>query len=63
MSLRDCIINNCKVKNDNIWDYILDLVPKQMIEYRKILPQSGKENSWLNSLSNTLKKKLKKLDK
>ena len=34
-----------------------------MIEYRKILPQSGKENSWLNSLSNTLKKKLKKLDK
>ena len=35
---------------------------EQMIEYGKILPQSGKEIDWFNSLSKTLQKKLKKID-
>jgi hypothetical protein len=34
-----------------------------MIEYGEILPQSGKEEVWFNSLSKLLQKKLKKIDK
>ena len=41
----------------------MDLDPKQMIEYGEILPQSGKEQNWFNSLPNELQKKLNRLDK
>ena len=36
---------------------------KQMIEYGEILPKSGKEISWFNSLTKSLQIKLKKIDK
>tara|TARA_B100001093_G_scaffold484033_1_gene517100 strand:+ start:190 stop:630 length:441 start_codon:yes stop_codon:yes gene_type:complete len=62
-NLRDSIIKNSKIKKDNIWVYLMDLDPKQMIEYGEILPQSGKEQNWFNSLPNELQKKLNRLDK
>jgi adenylyl- and sulfurtransferase ThiI len=34
-----------------------------MIEYGEILPKSGKEKKWFNSLSINLKKRLKRLEK
>jgi phenylpyruvate tautomerase PptA (4-oxalocrotonate tautomerase family) len=61
--LRDSITKNFKIKKGNVWVYLLDLPPEQMIEYGEILPRSGKETNWFNSLSKTLQKKLKKLDK
>ena len=60
--LRNIIIKNTKVKNDNIWIYILDLTPKQMIEYGEILPKSGGEKKWFRELSSKLKKRLNKID-
>jgi hypothetical protein len=33
-----------------------------MVEYGEILPKSGKEIAWYNSLSKSLKIKLKKID-
>jgi len=62
-TLRDSIVKNSKIKKDNVWVYLLDLSPEQMIEYGEILPHSGKEARWFNSLSRTLQKKLKNLDK
>ena len=63
INLRNSIIKNSGIEKDNVWVYLQDLNPKQMIEYGEILPKSGKEISWFNSLSLSLKKKLRKIDK
>ena len=62
ITLRDSIIKNSGIRKDNIWVYLLDLKPEQMIEYGEILPKSGKESNWFGSLSKTLQKKLRKID-
>ena len=61
INLRETIIKNSGIKKENVWVYLEELIPDQMIEYGEILPQSGKEISWFNSLPENLKKKLKKL--
>ena len=63
ISLRDSIIKNIKIDKENIWVYLLDLTPKQMIEYGEILPKSGDEINWFNSLPKKLRKKLDKIDR
>ena len=37
--------------------------PDQMIEYGKVLPKSGQEKKWFNSLSPSLRQRLKKMEK
>ena len=63
VSLRDALIKNSGIEKNNVWVYLIEINPKQMIEYGEILPQSGKEEVWFNSLSKLLQKKLKKIDK
>tara|TARA_B100001093_G_scaffold480646_1_gene510706 strand:- start:1630 stop:1776 length:147 start_codon:yes stop_codon:yes gene_type:complete len=46
-----------------VWVYIEDLLPSQMIEYGEVLPKSGKEKDWFNSLSSDLKQRLRKMEK
>ena len=60
--LREIIRKNTKLDKDNIWIYILDLKPSQMIEYGEILPQSGKEKKWFKNLPTKLKNRLNKID-
>ena len=60
--MRNSITKHSGVKKDNTWIYLLDLIPQQMVEYGEILPESGKETNWFNSLSLQLQKKLKKID-
>ena len=60
--LREAVKNNIKLKKDNIWVYILDLKPNQMIEYGEILPKSGDEQKWFNNLPIKLKKRLNQID-
>ena len=62
IELRDLIRNSIKLKKDNIWVYILDLKPSQMIEYGEILPKSGGEKKWFKSLPFKLKKRLNDID-
>ena len=60
--LRDSIVKSSKVKKDKVWIYLLELIPKQMIEYGVVVPKSGREIQWFNSLPKLLQKKLKKID-
>ena len=59
--LRDTVIKNSKLDETQIWVYIIDLPPSQMIEYGEVLPESGKEKEWFSKLSKKLKKKLSKI--
>ena len=62
LELRDIIIKKTKIDISQVWVYITDLTPSQMIEYGAILPESGKETKWFNNLSPKLKKKLLALE-
>ena len=59
--LRDIIIKNSRLNETQVWVYIIDLPPSQMIEYGEVLPASGKEKVWFSKLSKKLKKKLSKI--
>ena len=59
--LRDIIVKNSKLDETQVWVYIVDLPPSQMIEYGEVLPESGKEKVWFSKLSKKLKKKLSKI--
>ena len=61
--LRDILIRKSKLDETQVWVYIVDLPPSQMIEYGAVLPASGKESEWFNGLSSKLKKKLSSLEK
>ena len=63
LGLRKILIKNTKLRSDFVWVYLEDLVPDQMIEYGEVLPKSGKEKKWFNSLKPSLRKRLKKLEK
>ena len=60
--LREIIKENTKLRKDNIWVYLLDLKPNQMIEYGEILPKSGGEKKWFKNLPTKLKTRLNKID-
>ena len=61
--LRNILIRKSKLDETQVWVYIVDLPPSQMIEYGAVLPASGKEREWFNCLSTKLKKKLSSLEK
>ena len=63
LGLRKILIKNTKLQSDFVWVYLEDLLPDQMIEYGKVLPKSGQEKKWFNSLSPSLRKRLKKMEK
>ena len=63
LGLRKILIKNTKLQSNFVWVYLEDLLPDQMIEYGEVLPKSGQEKKWFNSLSPTLKKKLKQMEK
>ncbi len=55
LGLRKILIKNTKLQSDFVWVYLEDLLPDQMIEYGEVLPKSGQEKKWFNSLSQSLK--------
>ena len=61
--LKDVLVKNSKLDETQIWVYIVDLPPSQMIEYGAVLPESGKEKQWFRNLSSKLKKKLSSIEK
>ena len=63
LGLRKILIKNTNLKKENVWVYLEDLMPDQMIEYGEVLPKSGQEKKWLKSLKPSLRKRLKKMEK
>ena len=63
VDLKDVLVKNSKLDETQVWVYINDLPPSQMIEYGTVLPESGKESEWFNNLSRKLKDKLSKIEK
>ena len=63
LGLKKILIKNTNLKNDYVWVYLEDLLPDQMIEYGEVLPKSGREKKWFNSLTLSLRKRLKKMEK
>ena len=63
LGLRKVLIENTKLRRDFIWVYLEDLSPDQMIEYGEVLPKSGYEKKWFNSLTPHLRKRLRKMEK
>ena len=63
LGLRKILIKNTNLKKEFVWVYLEDLLPDQMIEYGEVLPKSGQEKKWFDSLSLSLRQKLKKIEK
>ena len=61
--LKNILVKKTKLDETQVWVYIVDLPPSQMIEYGAVLPESGKEGEWFKSLSNKLKKKLSQMER
>lgn len=61
-SLRDALAEYAELARANIWVYITELPPEQMLEYGEVLPQSGQEDAWYAGLSPELREKLSRLD-
>ena len=61
--LKDVLVKNSNLDETQVWVYINDLPPSQMIEYGTVLPESGKEKEWFSNLSPKLRKKLSALEK
>ena len=61
--LKNILVKKTKLDETQVWVYIVDLPPSQMIEYGAVLPESGKEGEWVKALSNKLKKKLSQMEK
>ena len=60
--LKDILVKNSKLDETQIWVYINDLPPSQMIEYGAVLPESGEESKWFTNLPIKLKKKLSAIE-
>ena len=61
--LKNILVKKTKLDETQVWVYIVDLPPSQMIEYGAVLPESGKEGQWFKSLSSKLKKKLSQMER
>ena len=61
--LKNILVKKTKLDETQVWVYIVDLPPSQMIEYGAVLPESGKEGEWFKALSNKLKKKLSQMER
>ena len=49
------------MKESEIWIYLCNLEPEDMVEFGHVLPQPGKEQAWFESLPPELQRQLKSL--
>jgi len=61
--LRDALVKDSGLDKSQIWVYLVDLIPSQMVEFGEFLPPLGREPVWFARLSPDLRTKLSALDK
>jgi hypothetical protein len=49
------------VKQEEIWVYVCNLVPTDMVEYGHVLPKPGEEKAWFDGLPKPLQDHMKRL--
>jgi phenylpyruvate tautomerase PptA (4-oxalocrotonate tautomerase family) len=49
------------VKTEEIWVYVCNLVPTDMVEYGHVLPRPGEETAWFDGLPKSLQNHMKEL--
>jgi hypothetical protein len=49
------------VKDQDIWVYLCNLAPSDMVEYGHVLPKPGDETNWFDHLPKSLQDYMKKL--
>lgn len=47
-----------RIGDDNIWIYLCNLAPTDMVEYGHVLPKPGKEKQWFEQLPESLRRYL-----
>jgi O6-methylguanine-DNA--protein-cysteine methyltransferase len=47
-----------RLAGNQIWAYIVDIPPGQMIEYGQVLPAVGDDSVWFSTLPASIQKKL-----
>jgi hypothetical protein len=47
-----------EVREDDIWIYLCNLIPTDMVEYGHVLPQPGEEAAWYDRLPKALREHL-----
>jgi phenylpyruvate tautomerase PptA (4-oxalocrotonate tautomerase family) len=47
-----------RIGDDNIWIYLCNLAPTDMVEYGHVLPRPGKEKQWFEQLPQSLQRYL-----
>jgi phenylpyruvate tautomerase PptA (4-oxalocrotonate tautomerase family) len=47
-----------RIGDDNIWIYLCNLAPTDMVEYGHVLPKPGKEKQWFEQLPQSLQRYL-----
>jgi phenylpyruvate tautomerase PptA (4-oxalocrotonate tautomerase family) len=50
-----------RVKKEEIWVYVCNLVPTDMVEYGHVLPRPGEETAWFDALPKSLQDHMKEL--
>lgn len=48
--IADAVAVASKLSKNNIWVYIIDLLPRQMVEFGHVLPEPGDEAKWAAAL-------------
>ena len=49
-ALRDAVVEAAGAERAAVWVYLVDLPPRDMIEYGHVLPEPGDEAAWLDGL-------------
>jgi phenylpyruvate tautomerase PptA (4-oxalocrotonate tautomerase family) len=49
------------VKKEEVWVYVCNLVPTDMVEYGHVLPRPGEETAWFDGLPKSLQDHMKEL--
>jgi phenylpyruvate tautomerase PptA (4-oxalocrotonate tautomerase family) len=57
--LRKSVSEIANVHETDVWIYLCNLAPDDMMEYGNILPPPGKEKEWMDALPEELRERLK----